>query len=323
MSKKKILVTLQPSLKELVHHHMERTLAEAGYEMKTRYSWDPLEEAEIKEAAGDVHGFIVGLEKVSPAVMDAAPNLKVVSKYGVGTDNIDIPAAMERGISVSNCPGSNSNAVAEVTVGLMLNLARNVQNLCNDLRNKQFGVYVGSELAGKTVGILGFGNIGRKVASYLKPFGTRTLAYDLYQDRKAAEELGLQFASLEEIFAQADFISVHLPLTKETNHLVDMKLLSTVKPGLFLVNIARGGVVAEEALFQAVQEGLVARAAVDVFEFEPPTGSKLLEDDRFIVTPHIGAGTLEATFNMANMSMENVISVIEGKGNPHPVGGSK
>ncbi len=314
---------MQPSIEELVHDHMDRTLSEAGYEMKPIYSWEPLDESEVIKAVDDVAGFIVGLEKVSPAVMDAAPQLKAISKFGVGTDNIDIPAAIERGISVSNCPGSNSNAVAEVTMGLMLNLARNVQNLCNDLRNKKFGVYVGSELAGKTVGILGFGNIGKKVASYLKPFGTKTLAYDLFQDKAAAASLGVEFASLEEIFAQSDFISVHLPLTAETNHLVDKKLLSTAKKGLFLVNIARGGVVAEEDLYQAVCDGIVARAAVDVFEFEPPTASKLLNDDRFIVTPHIGAGTLEATFNMANMSMDNVISVIEGRGNLHPVGGSK
>ena len=321
MAKKKILVTLQPSLQELVHDHMEQTLANAGYEMKALYSWEPLEEEIVIDAIRDAWGFIVGLEQASPAVMDAAENLKVVTKFGVGTDNIDIPEAMKRGISVCNCPGSNSNAVAEVTLGLMLNLARNVQNLSNDLHNKKFAVYVGSELAGKTVGIIGFGNIGRRVAGYLKPFQTNTLVYDLFEDQAAASELGVRYTNLEEIFSTADFISVHLPLTAETKHLIDKRLLNMAKPGLFLVNIARGGVVSEEDLYQAVCDGIVTRAAVDVFEFEPPTASKMLGDNRFIVTPHIGAGTKEATFNMADMAMENVMSVIEGRGNPHPVRG--
>ncbi len=319
MSAKKILVTLQPNLKDIIHDHTVEAFGKVGYEVKAIYSADPVDEETICREIADCSGYIVGLEKVTPKVMDAAPLLKGVSKYGVGTDNIDIPAAEERGIEISNCPGSNSNAVAEATLGLLLNIARNVQNLCNELRDKTFKVYVGNEIAGKTVGILGFGNIGRKVAEYLKPFNTKTLVYDVFQDQAAADKLGATYASLEEIFKEADYVSVHLPLTAETNHIVGTELLNMAKPGLFLVNIARGGVVDENDLYEAVQSGQVARAAVDVFEFEPPTASKMLTDDRFLVTPHIGAGTIEASFNMANMSIDNLISIIEGNGNPFPV----
>jgi len=319
MDEKKILVTLQPNLKDIIHEHMVATLGKAGYTVKAIYSAEPVDEDTICREIADCSGYIVGLEKVTARVLDAAPLLKCVTKFGVGTDNIDIPAAEQRGVEVANCPGSNSNAVAEATIALVLNIARNVQNLCNDLRDKTFSVYVGNELAGKTVGILGFGNIGRKVAEYLKPFNTDTLAFDVYQDQAAADRLGVRYATLEEIFTQADYVTVHLPLTDETNHIVSSRLLNMAKTGLFLVNIARGGVVDENDLYQAVQDGRIARAAVDVFEFEPPTASKMLTDDRFLVTPHIGAGTIEASFNMTNMSMDNLISVIEGKGNPFPV----
>ncbi len=318
MADKKVLLTLQNNLEGIVHEHMVKVFADAGYEMKSIYSDDPVPEDILCREIADCWGYIVGLEKVSERVLAAAPNLKIVSKFGVGTDNIDIPAAKARGIEVSNCPGSNKNAVAEATLGLLLNIARNIQNLCDDMRNKKYSVYVGNELAGKKVGILGFGNIGRQVARYLQPFNNEILVYDLFKDEKAAD-LGARYASLEEIFSTCDYISVHLPLTEETYHLVDTRLLSMAKPGLFLVNIARGGVVDENDLYQAVKGGYVARAAVDVFEFEPPTASRMLNDDRFLVTPHIGAGTFEASFNMANMSMNNLISVIGGKDNPCPV----
>ncbi len=319
MSVHTILVTLQPNLKDIIHDYMVETFAKVGYEVKAIYSEDPVDEDTICREIANCSGYIVGLEKVTHRIFDSAPLLKCVTKFGVGTDNIDISAAEERGVEIANCPGSNSNAVAEATLGLLLNISRNVQNLCNELRNKTFKVYVGTELAKKTVGILGFGNIGRKVAEYLQPFQTNTLVYDVFQDQASADWLGVRYASLEEIFTQADYVSVHLPLTEETNHIVDTRLLNIAKDGLFLVNIARGGVVDENDLYQAVQEGKVARAAVDVFEFEPPTASRMLDDDRFLVTPHIGAGTLEASFNMTNMSIDNIVSVIEGKGNPFPV----
>ena len=230
MDENKILVTLQPNLKDIIHEHMVATLGKAGYTVKAIYSAEPVDEDTICREIADCSGYyIVGLEKVTARVLDAAPLLKCVTKFGVGTDNIDIPAAEQRGVEVANCPGSNSNAVAEATIALVLNIARNVQNLCNDLRDKTFSVYVGNELAGKTVGILGFGNIGRKVAEYLKPFNTDTLAFDVYQDQAAADRLGVRYATLEEIFTQADYVTVHLPLTDETNHIVSSRLLNMAK----------------------------------------------------------------------------------------------
>ena len=252
--------------------------------------------------------------------MSAAKNLKAISKYGVGTDNIDLQAAKNRNIAVSNCPGSNSNAVAELVIGLMITMARNTQTLCNNLRNKRWTVEVGFELSGKKVGILGFGNIGKRVARYLQPFGVEIMVYDVFQDHQAAEEYNARYTTVEEIAATSDFITLHLPMIEETRHLLDRNLIATMKPGVFIVNAARGGIIDETALYDAVKNGTVAGAAVDVFEFEPPTASKLLENERIIVLPHIGASTRQASINMISMAIDNVAAILQGKENPNPVG---
>jgi D-3-phosphoglycerate dehydrogenase len=317
--KQEILVTMATNLQEILHEHMEKRISSAGYKLNAIYSDTPLEDSRLRENIKNAAGFIVSLEKVNDDLLKAAAQLKVVSKYGVGTDNIDIPAAEKNGVEVANCPGSNSNAVAELVIGLMISMSRNTQNLCDRLRDGRWSTEVGFEIAGKRVGILGFGNIGRKVAKYLKPFTQDILVYDVFVDRKAEAEYGVRYTSVDEIVETSDYITLHLPLLPETRHLINKDKLARMKKGVYLINAARGGVVDEDALFDAVTSGRVAGAGVDAFEFEPPTASRMLEDERFIVLPHIGAATVEASFNMVNMAIDNVVSVLDGKGNPHPV----
>lgn len=319
MPNKEILLTVQPTIRDVVHERLEHRLSEAGYAFRAIYSEEPLSEPELKKAIAGAAGYIVSLEAVTAEVMRAAADLKAVSKFGVGTDNIDLVAAESMGIEISNCPGSNANAVAELTIGLMISVARNVHHRCTEMRKGNWIVEVGSEISEKRIGVVGFGNIGKRVAKYLTAFNADIMAYDMYRDENAADALGVRYAALEEIFASCDVVTVHLPLTDRTYHLVDAPLLESMKHGAFVINLARGGVVDENALFEAVRNGPVGRAAVDVFETEPPTRSKLLKDDRFVVTPHIGASTTEATINMAEMSVDNVLSVIETGRNPNPV----
>lgn len=317
--KREILVTMAANLKDILHQHLVERITSAGYKLNAVYSDTPLDDRRLKDNIKNAAGFIVSLEKVNDDLLKYAENLKVVSKYGVGTDNIDIPAAEKHGVDVANCPGSNSNAVAELVVGLMITMSRNTQNLCDKLRQGEWSTEVGLEIAGKRVGILGFGNIGRKVAQYLKPFTQDILVYDVYIDRDAECGYGVRYASVDEIIETADYITLHLPLLPETKHLINRKSFEKMKKGVFLINAARGGIVNENDLFDAVLDGTVAAAGVDAFEFEPPTASKMLTDERFIVLPHIGAATVEASFNMINMAIDNVLSVLDGKGNPHPV----
>ncbi len=262
---------------------------------------------------------MVNLEKATRNVFEQAPRLKAVSKLGVGVDNIDREAAKACGIEVSNCPGSNSNAVAELSVCFMLNMARNVQKLCNDLRGKKWAPEVGFELRGKCVGLLGFGNVGKQLARYLKPFEVDILAYDAFENKAYEAEYGIRYASLDDIAANADFISIHLPLLPSTRHIVGKEFLAKTKKGVCILNMARGGIADEAALYEAVLAGQVAQVATDVFEHEPPFDSPFLSDERFLVVPHIGAATQEAILTMLGMAIDNIKSVLEGRGNRNPV----
>ena len=319
MEDPQIMIALPSDIKGVVHEQMERRLSEGGCRLRSSYSKQPLDESVMCKEIRDVAGLIVALEPVSARVIDAARSLKVISKFGIGTDNIDIGAAERHGVVVTNCPGSNSNAVAELTLGLMISLLRDVQNQCNDLRAGRWNSGVGSELAGKNIGIIGFGNIGRAVARYLAPFGTRIRVYDSFHDRHAEAEYGFDYACLEELLAKSEIITVHLPLTPATRHILNGTTLAMVKPGAVLINVARGGVVDEQALLQAVEEGRIRRVAVDVFEHEPPTASRLLADDRFLVLPHIGGVTVEAMKNVADMAIDNVLEVLAGREASHRV----
>ena len=314
-----VLVTLPSSVESIVKDLIRKRGRDHEISFNILSSDEPLPSEKVKSAISSASGYIVGLEHVDHEVIAAAPGLKVISKFGVGTDNIDIAAAGAAGVVVANCPGSNSNAVAELAIGLMIALARRIPELHRRLTEHDWSARIGFELTHKTVAILGFGNVGRRVAELLQPFRVSLLVYDAFPNHAAAAEVGARFVALDQALAASDIITVHLPLSAETRGIIDAQRLALVKPEAMLVNLARGGVVDERAVYDAVITGTLRAAAIDVFAEEPPFSSPLLTDSRIIATPHIGASTVEATISMANMAIDNVLAGIEGRAVPHPV----
>jgi D-3-phosphoglycerate dehydrogenase len=252
---------------------------------------------ELLPALAEVDAVLVrSATKMDADAIAAAKNLKVIARAGVGLDNVDVPAATQAGVMVVNAPTSNITSAAELAVGLLLSTARNIAPANEALKGGAWkrSKYGGVELLDKKVGIVGFGRIGQLVAERLKGFGVEILAYDPYVSAQRAGQLGAQLVSLDELLEQSDFISVHLPKTPETVGLIGKEALAKVKPTVRIINAARGGIVDEEALAEALREGRVAGAGIDVFAKEPTTESPLFEHESVVVTPHLGASTEEA-----------------------------
>jgi len=251
----------------------------------------------------DSDGLVVRSEtKVTAQLMDAAKNLRVIGRAGVGVDNIDVPAATARGIVVMNAPDGNTITTAEHTIALLVALARQVPQANSSLKagNWERKRFIGVELQGKTLGIIGLGRIGRAVAVRAKSFGMKILAHDPFISPEQARDLEIELAPLEDVFACADFLTVHTPLTAETRGIVGREAFAKMKRGVRIINCARGGLVDEEALGEAIKSGVVMGAALDVFEQEPPpTDHPLLAINEVIATPHLGASTTEAQEGVA------------------------
>ncbi|CCH79938.1 D-3-phosphoglycerate dehydrogenase [Nostocoides japonicum T1-X7] len=226
----------------------------------------------------------------------AARALKVIARAGVGLDNVDVPAATKAGVMVVNAPTSNITSAAELAVGLLLATARNIAPANEALKHGAWkrSRYAGVELLDKTVGVVGFGRIGQLVAERLRAFGTEIVAYDPFVSAQRAAQLGARLVPLDELLAESDFITIHLPKTPETIGLIGKEALTKVKPSVRIVNAARGGILDEDALAEALREGRVAGAGIDVFAEEPTTSSPLFEFESVVVTPHLGASTAEA-----------------------------
>ncbi|BEK94071.1 phosphoglycerate dehydrogenase [Nocardia seriolae] len=233
---------------------------------------------------------------VDAEVLEAGKNLKIVARAGVGLDNVDVPAATERGVMVVNAPTSNIHTAAEHAVTLLLAAARQIPAADATLREHtwQRSKFNGVEIFGKTVGVIGLGRIGQLFAQRLAAFETKVIAYDPYTSPARAAQLGIELMSLDEVLAQADFISIHLPKTPETKGMLNKETLAKTKPGVIIVNAARGGLIDEQALADAITSGHVRAAGIDVFETEPSTDSPLFELPQVVVTPHLGASTAEA-----------------------------
>ncbi|GAA2904504.1 D-3-phosphoglycerate dehydrogenase [Actinoplanes cyaneus] len=234
--------------------------------------------------------------RIDAEALESAPHLRVVARAGVGLDNVDIPAATARGVLVVNAPTSNIISAAEQAVALLLTTARHTASASAALKAGKWrrSAYTGVEVHGKTVGVVGLGRIGVLVAQRMAAFGTEVIAYDPYVQPARAAQLGVRLVTLDDLVRESDFISVHLPRTPETIGLIGEKELATVKPGVRIVNAARGGLVDERALAEAIADGRVAGAGLDVFETEPLTSSPLFAFDTVTVTPHLGASTVEA-----------------------------
>lgn len=273
----------------------------------------PLTEDELIPLLKDCDGYIAGLDEVTEKVLSQCKKLKVVSRYGAGVDRVDLAAAKLNNIVVTNTPGVNADAVAELAFGLVLNLARKILLLNQKTRAGEWVRSTGIELKGKTIGILGLGAIGRNLARYAQGFSMNVIAYDPYINEAYAKDNHITVATFEQVIENADVISLHLPLTEETKHLINWDTISRMKPGALLINTSRGGIIDEDAAYEALSDGRLGGLGLDAFEVEPPTGSPLFTLDNVVVTPHTGAHTKEATENMADLAVENLINVLSGK----------
>ncbi len=260
-------------------------------------STDGADRSQLLPALADVDAVLIRSATMMDAeAIAAAPHLKVIARAGVGLDNVDIPAATQAGVMVVNAPTSNITSAAELAVGLLLAAARNIAPASEALKGgawkrSKFG---GVELLEKTVGIVGFGRIGQLVAERLKGFGVELIAYDPYASAQKAGRYGVRLVGLDELLETSDFITIHLPKTPETIGLIGKEALAKVKPSVRIINAARGGVLDETALAEAIADGRVAGAGLDVFAKEPCTDSPLFEHESVVVTPHLGASTEEA-----------------------------
>jgi D-3-phosphoglycerate dehydrogenase / 2-oxoglutarate reductase len=269
----------------------------------------------------EADGWIAGVEPIDRSVIEHAPRLKVIARYGVGVDNVDLVAAAERGIVVTNTPGANAGAVAELVIGLLLSLARGIPAADRAVRAGRWIASGGVALEGKALGLLGFGAIGRAVAPRARALGCRVLVYDpAPAAATAARKLDVEQASQAELLAASDFVSLHLPVLPETRGMVDAAFLAAMKPGAYLVNAARGELVNEVALLEALRTGHLAGAALDALAQEPPPpGFPLGELDNVVLTPHLGAHTDRAVRTMGRRAMENCLAVLRGEQPPDPV----
>ena len=266
-------------------------------EVKNKISPD-----ELLQIIGNFHGLVIRSgTKVTDAVLETGKNLKVVGRAGIGLDNVDVPAASARGVLVMNTPGGNTITTAEHEISLLLALARSIPLATASMKAGKWekDKFMGVELYQKTLGILGMGRIGSEVARRAKGLMMEVIAYDPFISEEVAREMGVQLVDLDRLFAESDFITIHTPLTKETQNLINEVTIARMKDGIRIINCARGGIVNEEALYQALKSGKVSGAALDVFEKEPLKESPLLELDNFICTPHLGASTAEAQENVA------------------------
>jgi D-3-phosphoglycerate dehydrogenase len=242
----------------------------------------------------------------------------VVSKHGVGVDNVDVPAATRAGVIVTNTPGANQVAVAEMAVALIMALTRKLAYHDAVVKSGGWSRIIGTELAGKTVGLVGLGRIGKEVVLRLEGFQVKFLAYDVYQDNIFAAEHSVRFVELKELLTESDIVTLHAVLTPDTQSFIGEKELGHMKPSAYLVNTARGGLVDEQALYRALAENRLAGAGLDVFAEEPPMNSPLLQlGDKVLLAPHLGAQTTETVLRMGKMAAENIVQVLQGE---RPVG---
>jgi D-3-phosphoglycerate dehydrogenase len=280
----------------------------------------PLSSGEVAERIAGADGYIAGLDTIDAGAIENAPDsLKVISRYGAGVDRVDLSAAARRGIAVTNTPGTNAVAVCELAFALMLAAARRVPQLNAAVRRGEWPRSEGVELCGRTLGIAGLGAIGKNLAVRAKAFGMRVVAFDPYMDEAFATKHGVETGSLHKVLADADFLSLHVPLTDKTRHMIGAEALSRMKDGAVIVNTARGGIIDEAAAADALRSGRLRALCLDAFEQEPPGNSPLMGLENVIMTPHTGAHTAEAVRAMGLMAVENLIRVLRGEPCAHIV----
>jgi len=298
------------------------TLLNSGNEVLISEVDRPLTQEEIVDRAKGFDALLTLLtDNINASLVDQiGENLKIVSNYAVGFDNIDVPAMSQRGIVVANTPCEEVNqAVAEHTWALILALSRRIVEADESVKRGAYSgwepsIFLGKSLAGKTLGIIGLGRIGSMVAKRARGYNLRVLYYKRTREEKSLEEeLGVEYAELDRLLAESDIVTLHLPLTEETRHLINKNTLAKIKKGSFLINTARGPIVDEHDLVEALREGILAGAALDVFETEPNVNPELIGMENVILTPHIASATYEAREKMGELAVSAILKVLAGE----------
>lgn len=311
----KVLITATKK-KYMLYGATGRQMLEAkGYELLYNESGQKrIPREELEHILPEIDAAIVSNDPWNEELFCKAPKLQVIAKYGVGVDNIDCGKAKEYGIKVLTAKTGNSQAVAELTIALILNVLRRLPML--DAQAKQVGWYryMGEEFCGKTLGLLGFGDIGQRVAAIAGAFGAEVVAFDPFPNREKAEQLKVDLLQMEEVLRRSDIISIHMPALPETRHIMNRERFSLMKDGAYFVNTARGSLVEEDALCNVLDAGKLGGAALDVFAREPLTGEeRVLHTERLITIPHAGAETKEAYGTISRLTAQGVIDVFEGR----------
>ncbi|MBQ4505836.1 MAG: phosphoglycerate dehydrogenase [Firmicutes bacterium] len=293
-------------------------LTDAGFELRCNESGVRPDAEELKELLSGAFAAVAGTEQYTADVIGSAKDLKALIRFGVGTDNLDLDALRRQGVSVGTT--ANFNSVAEFTLTLMLGLIKNLPRLNAAARNGHWTRFPMRELGGKTVGLVGFGRIGRRVNELLAGFGADVIVYDPFVDGETVRSLGAEPASLEELLEKSDIVSLHLPYTPEVRYLIDAEAIARMKDGAYLINTARGGLLDEKALYDALVSGKLSGAALDVYETEPVSADDpLLGLENAVFTPHASAQSLETNYNGSIICAQSIISVFNGGAPVYPV----
>lgn len=291
-----------------------RYMESKGLEVHYNNTGKAYTKEEFYNLASDADAIIVGVDVIDKELIDKCPNLKVVCKFGVGTDNIDVDYAKEKGIFVGRTVGSNSKAVAEHVIALMFADAKNLYNTAKEVKDHKWNKPTGQEISGKTLGIIGFGMIGKHIANFANGLGMKVYAYDAFEiTDETAKEFNVEKKSFEEIIAESDYVSLHVPLLESTKNMLSIEEFKKMKSNACLINAARGGIVDEEALYEALINKEIRSAYFDVYSTEPPTeDDKLLALDNFVLTPHTAARTIESEKRTCEMSTEIILQNLLG-----------
>jgi len=287
--------------------HAFELLEKASFEVVRNDTDGILSEAQLADLISDCDGVVLGVDPLTAEVIEKAPKLKAVAKYGVGVDNIDLGACEKRGIKVSKTLGANADAVADYAFALMLAVSRNIITIDAKCRKADWSKTTSIDMFGKTLGLIGLGAIGKGVAARAKGFSMKVLAHDIYWDESYASNEGVQKASLEQIYREADFISLHLPLTEQTRSMIGEAEIEMMKPSVVIINTARGGVINEDALLAALKSGRIYGAGIDAFEQEPPGNPQWYELSNIVIGSHCAASTVGATEQMGRAAAKNLI----------------
>jgi D-3-phosphoglycerate dehydrogenase len=277
----------------------------------------PLAGEELISLLSGCDAYIAGLDYISREIIESCGSLKVISRYGAGFDRVDIAAAKARNIPVCNTPGVNAQAVADLAMGLLLCAARRIPMLDRKTREGGWVRSTGMELYGKTIGLLGLGAVGKGVARRARGFSMEVMACDPFIDKKYAEENHILISDFDSLVRKSDIVSLHIPLSAETRHIINRDVMESMKEGAIIINTARGGLIDERAAFEFLMSGRLGGLGLDVFEEEPPEASPLFGLDNVVVTPHTGAHTREAAAAMAELAVQNLIDILGGRPCPY------